>query len=151
MAAPVISLTNAASAVITSLSYGNVDAGSVSVPQTVLVYNNFGGTNTISSAVNMTITTKTYNGQNTNDTIANGQEVVTNLSFAVKCISQGDTTYNAIGGSTTAPIGSFAGGVGVIKGVIGGDAAVCLLTLQAPSNVTAGAVSFLLRCNYLYS
>lgn len=151
MAAPVITLTNAASAVITSLSYGNVDAGSVSLPQTVLVYNNMGGTNTISSAVNTTITTKTYNGQNINDTIPNGQEVVTNLSFAVKCTSQGDTNYNSIGGLTTAAIGSQLGGVGVIKGIIGGDAATCLLTLQAPSNVTAGAVQFLLRVNYLYS
>lgn len=151
MAAPVITLTNSASAVITSINYGNIDAGSVSAPQNILIWNNYNGANALSDAQNVTLTTKTYNGQNSNDTIPNGQEVVTNLSFALKCNSQGDVNYTNIGGLTTAPIGSTLGGVGIIKGVVNGDAASCFLTLQAPTNVTAGAVQFLMRINYLYS
>ena len=150
MPSPVFTLTNSASSVISSLSYGNIDAGSASAPTQVYFWNNFGGSTAISDAINVTLTTKTYNGLDSGDTVQNGQEVVTGLSFAEQCISQGDVGYTSIGGPTTAGIGSAAGGEGTIQGVTGGDAAIVNLTLSAPANVTPGQVQFLMRLNYSY-
>jgi hypothetical protein len=151
MPSPNITFTNTASSFISTLSFGNVDASSTSAVNSILVWNNYAGTNTLSSATNLTITTLTYNQLSSGDTIANGQEVVNNRAVAIQCTSQGDTGYTAIGGSTTAPIGSAAGGVGTILGSIGGDFAVVNLTITAASNITAGPVQFLLRVNYVYS
>jgi hypothetical protein len=151
MAAPVITFTDSTSATLASLSFGNVDAGSTSAPVQVIIWNNKGGGSTLSDAVSVTLTTKTFNGLDTGDTVPNGQQVVTNLAVAEKCTSVLASSYTAIGGPTTAPIGSALGGNGTIKGVIGGDAAYVSLTITAPSNVTAGPAQFLLRVNYLYS
>lgn len=150
MARPVVTFTNTSSATITSLNFGNVDASGQSSVVPIMVWNNKSGGSTLSNMTSVTITTKTFNGLNTGDTIPNGQGVVTGLYMTEECISQGDSSYTAIGGTTTAPIGSAAGGTGTINGTIGGDAAVVNLILTAPSNVVAGAVNFLLRVTYLY-
>jgi hypothetical protein len=151
MPSPVLTFTDTTSAALTQIQLGNVNASSTSAPFTFLVWNNKGGTQTLSSATTTTITALTYNGLSTGDTIPNGQEVVSNLAVGIQCTSQGDTGYTQIGGSTSAPIGSASGGTGTILGTIGGDNAVVNLTVTAASNIVAGPVQFLIRCSYVYS
>jgi len=149
MPAPLITLTDASSGTIVSLSYNNVDAGSNSGIQTILVWNNFGGSQVVSDAVQASITSKTFNGLDTGDTVTNGQEIVTYTMLNVQCTSQGDSGFTAVGGPTTAPIGNST--VGTIQGSVGGTAAVLNTKIVAVTNVTAGPAQFLLRFNYLYS
>lgn len=149
MPSPLITVTDAGSATISSLSYNNVDSGSNSGIITVLVWNNKGGSQVISDAVQATITTKTFNGQDTGDTVQNGQEIVTYTMLNTQCTSQGDVSYTPVGGPITAPIGNVT--TGTIQGTVGGTAARVNTKIIAVSNVTAGPAQFLLRLNYLYS
>lgn len=152
MPAPVITFTDASSGNLASLSFGNVDAGSTTTPVTLLVWNNKGGGTIVSDTASTTMTTKTFTGLDVGDSPANGQEVVTSTMLGVKCTSAGDSAFAQVGGSSiTHSIGTAAGGAGVIKGVVGGDAAVCVLQLVVPSNVTPGAAQWLGRISYLYS
>jgi hypothetical protein len=151
MPAPVITFTDSTSSIISSLSFGNVDASSTSAVAEILVWNNKGGGSTLSNATSVTLTSKTYNGLDTGDTIPNGQQIVSSLLLGEQCVSQGDSGYTQVGGPTTAPIGSSAGGTGTILGRAGGDAAFINLTMTAPSNVTAGPAAFLIRVSYVYS
>lgn len=148
MAAPLITLTNANSATLGTASYGNVDASSNSGIQQIYVWNNMNGSQTLSDAIQCTITTKTWNKLDTGDTVQNGQEVVTDLMFQVQCTSQGDTSYTAVGGPTTAPIGNAS--IGTIQGTVGGTAAIVNTQIVAPSTVTAGQAQFIIRVSYLY-
>jgi hypothetical protein len=150
MPAPVFTVTNPSSATINSFSYGNVNAGSESSVNQLLFWNNFEGTQTLSDAVQCSLTTMTFNGLSTNDTVTNGQEIVTNTMFHEQCVSQGDADYTAIGGPTTAPI-SDGSSPGVIQGTIGGSAAVINTQVIAIINVTAGPAQFRIRISYLYS
>lgn len=151
MSAPVITFTDSTSATLATLAFGNVDAGSTSSPISILIWNNKGGGSSVSNATSVTLTTKTFNGLDTGDTVPNGQQVVTNLAVAEECTSIGQGSYTNIGGETTAAIGSAAGTSGTILGTSGGDAAFVNLTITAASNITAGPVQFLLRVNYLYT
>jgi hypothetical protein len=150
MPAPVITVTNSASATINSMSYGNVNAGTTSSVNQLLFWNNFQGTQTLSDAVQCSLTTMTFNGLTTGDTVTNGQEIVTNTMFQEQCISQGDSGYTAIGGQTTAPI-SDGSSVGVIQGTIGGSCAVINTQIAAINNVTAGPSQWKIRISFLYS
>lgn len=151
--APVITFTDALSSNISSYNFGNAASGSSSTPVTLYVWNNKGGGTVVSNATSVTLSTVTLNGQTTGgtDTVANGQQVVNDLILALKCTSQGDSAFTAVGGTTSAPIGSSAGGSGVILGSVGGDAAVVEFELQVPSSVTPGAAAWLARVSYLYS
>jgi len=149
MPSPLFTVTDASSATITSVSYNNVNAGSTGGIVPLLFWNNKGGTSIISDAVQVSVTTKTFNGLDTGDTVANGQEIVTNLIFNIECTSQGDTVYTAVGGPTTAPIGNAA--PGTISGAVGGTYAFVNTKIVAPNTVTAGPAQFLIRLNYLYS
>jgi hypothetical protein len=150
MSAPLFTVTDATSAVLSSVSYSNVNAGSVGGAVPLLFWNNKGGTQVLSDAVQCQLTTKTFNGLDTGDTVANGQEIVTNLILQGKCISQGDSAFTAIGGSnSTMPIGNAS--VGTISGAIGGTYANVSTQIVAPGTVTAGTAQFLNRLLYLYS
>ena len=149
MPAPLITITNAASATLSSLAFNPTDAGSTSNTINILVWNNQGGSQVLSDATSATITTKTFNGYDTGDTVPNGQEVVSNLMLNIKCTSQGDSAFTAVGGETTAPIGNST--VGTIKGSIGGTSAAIATQVVAISNVTAGTAQWLTRVAYIYS
>ena len=150
MPAPVFTLTNSASSTISSISYGNVNAGKDSSVTQLLFWNNFQGTQTLSDAVQCSLTIMTFNGLATGDTVTDGQEIVTNTMFQEQCVSQGDSGYTAIGGPTTAPI-SDGSSPGTIQGIIGGSAAVVNTQIVAINNVTAGPAQFKLRCSFLYA
>lgn len=150
MASPNITMTDINSAALPSLQFGNVDANSTSDVQTVYIWNNQGGSQALSDATSTTITTKTRLGLDIGDTIANGQEVVTNLYLQKKCTSLSEGSFTPTGGPTTASIGSSVGGTGVISGSINGDNAIVALRIAAPSNVTQGPVQFIIRVNYFY-
>jgi hypothetical protein len=152
MPAPSLTFTDTNNNYLSSLSFANVDAGGSSLPQTILVWNNKGGTGMVSTMTNVTITTVTINGLSTGggDTITNGQQVVDGLYVNVECPSQGDTSYTPVGGNINNPIGSSSGGQGYILGQIGGDYAQVNIKLVAPTTVTSGPVNFLIRVNYSY-
>ena len=149
MAAPIFTVTDTTSSTINSISYSNVNAGATSANSPLLFWNNQGGSSVLSDATNVTITTKTFNGLDTGDTIVNGQEVVTDQMLYVQCTSQGDTTYTPVGGPTTAPIGNST--PGTIQGSVGGTYAFVNTFIAAPTTVTAGPASFIIRVNYLYT
>lgn len=152
MAAPVLTFTDASSATLASFSFGSADAGSTTSAKVLYVWNNKGGGTLVSDTAQTTFTTKTFTGLDTGDTVPNGQEVVTNSILGVQCTSQGDVGYTQVSGSTTtAPIGSAAGGVGIIKGNVNGDASILNLRLTVPPTVTPGAAQWLGRVAYLYS
>lgn len=87
MSAPVISFTDGSGSSLASLSFGNCNAGSTTAPVTIRVYNNNGGGTAVSDTAQTTITTKTFNGLDTGDTNANGQQVVSSLMLGVLCTS----------------------------------------------------------------
>jgi hypothetical protein len=151
MPSPLFTVTDASSATITSVSYNNVNAGSSGSVVPLLFWNNKGGSSAVSDAVQVNITTVTFNGLTTGDTVANGQEIVTDTMFTVECTSQGDTVYTPVGGATTAPIANTTGNPGTIQGTAGGTFAYVNTQIVATSNVTAGPAQFLIRLGYLYS
>jgi hypothetical protein len=166
MSAPYITFTAAqnSSSLLTTLSFGNVDAGTTTSPLSVWVWNNRvdglgNGVSTVSDTNSTTFTTRTYTGQDStsnggSDTAANGQQVVDTTIVQVRCVTLGESgsTWYSVGGSTNAhTIGSASGGSGIIKGSIGGDYAVIAVRLNVPSNVTAGPTQWLGRVSYLYS
>ena len=154
MPAPLFTVTDASSATISSISYSNVNASSSGAVTPLLFWNNMGGTSAVSDAVQVSITTMTFSGYDgvTNiDTVANGQEVVTQTVLTVECTSQGDTAYTPVGGQTTWAIGDGSQGSGVISGYPGGTFAYVNTVIVAPSGITAGPAQFLIRLNYLYS
>lgn len=106
MSAPVISFTDGSGSSLASLSFGNCNAGSTTAPVTIRVYNNNGGGTAVSDTSQTTITTKTFNGLDTGDTVANGQEVVTNKMLGVLCTSlQAGISAPAAPSLTTATTG----------------------------------------------
>ena len=151
MPAPVITFTDASSATLSSLSFGNVNAGATSSTTPILIWNNNGGGSVVSDTASTTITTVTFNGLISGDTVQNGQEVVTYLVLGEQCTSLSAPSFTQVGGATTGAIGSTVGGSGVIKGTVGGDAAAVNLRLVVPNNITAGPVQFLTRVAYLYT
>jgi len=116
-----------------------------------MIFNNKNGGTTVSDATQCQITTKTWTGLDSGDTVPNGQEVVSYETLQVKCTSQGDSGYTPVGGEITHAVGSAAGGTGTIKGFIGGDAAIVLMTQNPPLNITAGTAQYLIRILYVYS
>ncbi len=152
---PVFTVTDASSSTISSISYQNVNAGTIGNVVPLLFWNNMGGTSVVPDAVQVTITTMTFTGQATGDTVANGQEVVTDKVLEVQCTSQDPTnpfpSFTPIGGTTTAPIGDGSEGVGTISGAIGGTFAYVNTHINAPSGISAGPAAFMIRCSFLYS
>jgi len=151
MSAPLFTVTDASSATINSISYQNVNAGSSGSVVPLLFWNNYNGSSVLPDAVQVSITAKTFSGLDSGDTVANGQEVVTDTMLNIKCTTQGDSGYTAVGGPTTAPIGDGTAGPGTISGKVGGSYAYVDTYIAAPNGVSAGPAAFLVLLNYLYS
>lgn len=134
----------------TSWNAGTVDAGSVGADTEFLIWNNRGGTTAVSDMTSCTITTKDTSGGNTGD-------VVTGLWVYVLSVKDNETTYTAIGGTTTHAISN-----GVTAGTISGAAnngttansnanyADVKLHLAPPSTAVAGVRQWLTRVSYQY-
>src|SRR5574343_438350 len=136
MANPVITITDATSATITSLSFGIVDIDAISDEEVIWIWNNKGGATTVSDAISATITAKTYNGLNSGDTVPNGQEIVTDLILVVEVTSLGESAFTPVGGSTVHFIGATS--TGVLPGDVGGTRSVVNLRLNIPPDATPG-------------
>jgi hypothetical protein len=153
MAAPILSLTDSTNTPLQILSFGIVDAGSQSGGIPIRVWNNFSNAAQISDALNTTITTMTYNGLFSGDSVANGNEIVTNQIIGVQCQTAGDTNYYQIGGPSNRPIGdspissSPTGGYEIRSANYAG----CLVQATVPSSASPGNINFLLRVAYQYN
>lgn len=152
--APIVTFYNASNTTQqTEYAVGVVDAGTVSADTAFLIWNNRGGTADVADMTNCTITTKDSLGGNTG-------EPVINKWMEVRVDSLSETTFTAIGGTTTKLIqagGLSAGDAGKIKGTIN-DGSVgatsnysrVTLHVNAPATATAGNFSILTRVSYQY-
>jgi len=136
----------------TEWQIGVVDAGSVSVDTTFLIWNNRGASTDVSDMTNCTITTKDVLGSNTG-------EVVVNKWIEARVDSMNETQFTPIGGTTTKTV--QAGGstdAGKIKGTandgsLGAVSNYAKLSLHAnvPATATAGSFTFLTRIAYQFT
>lgn len=149
MSAPIITLTDGTDTNLPVLTFGVVDAGSQTSGILIRIWNNFANANGVSQAQNPQITTKTFNGLDGGDSIANGNEVVQNQMIAVRCNSQGDTAYTNIGGANTAPIADAPNQNPHI--IASSSFAECLVRANVPPASTPGNINFLIRVTYQYS
>lgn len=156
MPAPIVSwYTQDNTSQVTQWDIGTVDAGSVSAPFSVLIWNNRGGSAAVSDMTNCTITTKDSSGGNTG-------ELVTNTWIEVRVDSLSESNFTPVGGTVTKDIRGKAAAnpAGVIKGSANDGAIATVasqgnfseLTLRAnvPPTATAGLVNFLTRVSYQY-
>ena len=151
---PILSLTDTNNIVLSSLNFGVVDAGNLTGGVRIRVYNNLANAAGVSDALNPTITTKTYNGLDSGDSIANGNEVVVNQMIQVQCTSSGQTSYFSIGGANVQSISDSppqSGNTPPPPTIHSNSYAECLIRAQVPSAATAGNISFLLRVSYQYN
>ena len=154
MASPVLTLTDTNNISISTLNFGVVDAGNLTGGIVIRIHNNISNAAGISDALNPTITTKTYNGFDSGDSIANGEEVVVNQMIQVQCTSAGQTTYSAIGGpnvQTIADAPPQSGNTPPPPTIHSNSYAQCLIRAQVPSAATAGNISFLLRVAFQFN
>lgn len=137
---------------VTQWDIGTVDAGSISTPKDILVWNNRGGTTALSDMTATTITTKDNAGGNTG-------ELVVNTWIECKVISKNEASYFPMGGTVTRDLKAQDAAVanGIIKGSandgsISATANFCRISLRANvlPTATAGLVSFLTRISYQY-
>lgn len=136
----------------TEWQIGVVDAGSVSIDTTFLIWNNRGIKTNVSDMTNCTITTKDILGSNTG-------EVVMNKWVEARVDSLNETTFTPIGGTTTKVIQAGGGaGAGIIKGTtndgsLGAVTNFSKVSLHAnvPSTATAGSFTFLTRVAYQFT
>ncbi|REK76297.1 hypothetical protein [Paenibacillus paeoniae] len=153
MAAPLISWYSSNNqSQVTQWQIGTVDAGSTSQDTTFLIWNNRGGNAVVSDAQGCTITTKDISGGDTG-------ELVTERWIKVRVDSMSESSFTAIGGTTTKAI--KAGGsapAGIIRGTVNDGtianaaANFAQVTAHATPSVTAtaGNVDFLLRLSYTF-
>ena len=154
MASPVLSLCDTNNIVISTLNFGVVDAGNSTGGVRVRIYNNLANATGISDALNTTITTKTYNGLDSGDSVANGNEIVVNQMIQVQCTSYGQTAYSSIGGPNNQYISDAppqSGNQSPPPTISSGSYAECLLRAVVPPAATAGNISFLIRVAYQYN
>lgn len=122
-------------------AHGAVTAGAVSADNEIHIWNDKGGGAGSATATNVQITTLTATGLSSGDTIANGNEVVTGLWVEIESITNGDSVFTSVGGSTTKTLADIASNADhVIKEHV-----------TVPTNATAGAITYLLRLLYNYS
>lgn len=144
MASKIISIRDSDdSEEITSINWGIIDKGSSSSELTIRIWNNYGGASNTDDATSCVLAVKTYLNLNTGDTVANGQEVVTEKFVSAKCTSRGDTTFTPIGGTTTLPIG-YTSGSQVLSGNIStpaNQAATVILKFTIPSDAEASSIT----------
>lgn len=136
----------------TEWQIGVVDAGSVSIDTTFLIWNNRGIGTDVSDMTNCTITTKDILGSNTG-------EVVMNKWIEARVDSMNETSFTPIGGTTTKIIqAGGTAGAGIIKGTandgsLGAVSNFAKVSLHAnvPAVATAGSFTFLTRVAYQFT
>lgn len=100
MPSPVVTWRNFANnAAVTAWNIGTVDAGQSSSEFQVLIWNNRAGVSDVSDMQNVVMTTKDSTGGNTGD-------LVVDVWIQVKVNSLGESTFTAIGGTTTKAAGT---------------------------------------------
>ena len=154
MAAPIITLTDATNTTLPILNFGVVDAGNQTGGIQVRVWNNFAAATNIADAINPVITTKTYNGLDGGDSVANGNEIVTNQMIQVQCTSAGQTSYFAIGGANILSISDVppqSGNTPPPPIISSGNFASCLMRAVVPASASSGNINFLIRVTYAYN
>jgi hypothetical protein len=152
--APVLTLTDPNNTVLPTLNFGVVDAGNTTGGIRIRIFNNLANAAGIADAINPTITTKTYNGEDSGDSVANGNEVVINQMIQVQCTSAGETSYYTIGGANIHSISDSppqSGNVPPPPTIHSNNYAECLVRAQVPPAATAANVSFLIRCAFQYN
>jgi len=152
--APVITLTDINNLTISNLNFGVVDAGNQTGGIPVRIWNNFANAAGISDAINPTITTMTFNGWDSGDTVANGNEIVVNQFIQVQNSSSGQTTYFAIGGANVQSISDSppqAGNTPPPPTIHANNYAACLIRAVIPASASAGNISLLVRIAYQYN
>lgn len=87
--------------------FGIVQTGDESETKEIHIWNNKDGTEDVSTAENVRITTVTYTGLESGDTVANGKEVVERKMVKVREISE--TIFTAIGGAVTKSLPNIRG------------------------------------------
>ncbi len=150
MPAPIITFRDQNDNLLSKYNFGTVQLATTSSPITAHIWNNYQGTSSVSDAINTTITTLTFNGLVTGDTVANGQEVVTYQMLNIQnyTLTPSPTSFTPVGGNTAAAIGSTQ--AGTIPGSSPGSYAGLNLEISVPSNATPGAVQFLTKISYNY-
>ena len=154
MNSPILTLCDSNNTILNTLNFGVVDAGNVTGGVRVRIFNNLANAANIADAINPTITTKTYNGNDNGDSVANGNEIVVNQMIQIQCTSSGQTAYASIGGPNVQSISDSppqSGNTPPPPTIHSGNYADCLLRAQIPPSATAGNISFILRCSFQYS
>lgn len=152
--APVLTLTDQNNVAIQNLNFGVVDAGNQTGGVPIRIWNNFANAAGISDAINPTITTKTFNGFDSGDTVANGNEIVINQFIQVQNQTSGQTTYFAMGGANVQSISDSppqAGNTPPPPTIHSNGYAGCLLRAVIPASASAGNISFLIRVAFQYN
>ena len=153
MAQPILTLSDSNNSTLPLFNMGVVDAGNQTLGFSVRIWNNQAGANNISDAINPTITTKTYNGYDSGDSVQDGEELVVNQYIQVQNISAGQTSYSAIGGPNVLSISDSApqpGNSPPPPVIHSNSFAACLIRCAVPASATAGNISFLFRVAYQY-
>ena len=153
MTGPIFTLTDSANSPLQVLSFGVVDAGNSTAGIPVRIWNNFAQAANVADAINTSITTKTYQGFDSGDSIQNGNEIVVNKMIQVECTSYGSAAYSAIGGPEDAIISDSppAGGNTPPPPTIhSAQYAACLLRANVPASASDGNINFLIRVIYQY-
>lgn len=113
MAAPVVKLyaSNDTTEYTSSsgVDFGDIDPGDVSTPIELHLWNNKGGSSDVADMEYVRIGSVTKNGYTSGDTIPNGKDVVEDLYTQVKSITNSETSYTAIGGTTTKTLANIKG------------------------------------------
>lgn len=112
MAAPVVTILDRFDNVLDEgnpNNLGAVNAGSSSSEKTLKIVNNHNGTGDLSTMEGVTITTVTNNGYNSGDTVENGKEPVEGKWLKIKSITDDDSVFGEVGGTTVKSISNIRG------------------------------------------
>lgn len=88
--------------------YGTVFTGNASSPVEIHLWNDKGGSAGSNPAYNVNVKIVTATGEDSGDTIANGQEVVTNSWIGIKSLTNDDTDFTTVGNGTLKTLGTIA-------------------------------------------
>ena len=154
MSQPILTLTDINNNTLPVAQFGVIDAGAQSGAFPIRIWNNINNAAGISDAINPSLTTKTYNGLDSGDSVQNGVQVVQNQFIQVQCTSSGETQYTPIGGPAGHLISDSppaAGNPTPPPTIHSGNYAQCLLRAVVPTSATSGNINFLLRLFFSYS
>ncbi|MEM3462894.1 MAG: hypothetical protein QXJ15_04430 [Candidatus Bathyarchaeia archaeon] len=149
MPAPSISFTDTSDNALSSVNYGTVDAGSNSSTITFRIWNNKGGSSSVSDAQECKLTTWDNTSHNSNNNV-NGADskprpYCKQTYYDTTPVS--DSYTNAWGADNKH---SLPGNDGVIGGGMGGHYAQVDTYIAVPASASPGQVSFVWTLHYVY-